>query len=81
MYKEGQAANNIGCIVMDVNSGEVLAMASAPTFYLNSPYDLSAYYDEDQIALMKENDTYFETLNSIWRNFCITDTYEPGSTF
>lgn len=80
-YKEGQAANNIGCIVMDVNSGEVLAMASAPTFDLNSPYDLSAYYDEDQIALMKENDTYFETLNSIWRNFCITDTYEPGSTF
>ena len=80
-YKEGQAANNIGCIVMDVNSGEVLAMASAPTFDLNSPYDLSAYYDEDQITLMKENDTYFETLNSIWRNFCITDTYEPGSTF
>ena len=73
-YKEGQAANNIGCIVMDVNSGEVLAMASAPTFDLNSPYDLSAYYDEDQIALMKENDTYFETLNSIWRTFCITDT-------
>ncbi len=80
-YKEGQAANNIGCIVMDVNSGEVLAMASAPTFDLNSPYDLSAYYDEDQITLMKEDDTYFETLNSIWRNFCITDTYEPGSTF
>ena len=80
-YTEGPAANNIGCIVMDVNSGEVLAMASAPTFNLNNPYDLSAYYSEDQITLMKENETYLETLNEIWRNFCITDTYEPGSTF
>ena len=80
-YTEGPAANNIGCIVMDVNSGEVLAMASAPTFNLNNPYDLSTYYSEDQITLMKENETYLETLNEIWRNFCITDTYEPGSTF
>lgn len=80
-YKEGPCANNVGCIVMEVNTGNILAMASYPVFNLNSPYDLSAYYSEDEIASMKENNTYYDTLNSIWRNFCISDTYEPGSTF
>ncbi|MDD6326495.1 MAG: penicillin-binding protein 2 [Lachnospiraceae bacterium] len=81
-YKDGPAANNIGCIVMDVNSGEILAMASGPkTFNLNKPFDLSAYYSEEEIQTMKESETYYDTLNSIWRNFCISDSYEPGSTF
>ena len=81
-YKEGPAANNIGCIIMDVNTGEILAMASGPeTFNLNTPFDLSAYYTEEEIAAMREADTYYDTLNGIWRNFCISDSYEPGSTF
>ncbi|MGN0386573.1 MAG: penicillin-binding transpeptidase domain-containing protein [Lachnospiraceae bacterium] len=81
-YKEGPAANNIGCIIMDVNTGEILAMASGPeTFNLNTPFDLSAYYTEEEIATMKEEETYYDTLNGIWRNFCISDSYEPGSTF
>lgn len=78
--REGLGAYNIGFIAMNCNNGNVLAMASYPDFDLNNPRDLSAYYSEEQIAQMQEEDTYFETLNALWRNFCISDTYEPGST-
>ncbi len=78
--REGLGATNIGCIVMNPNNGEILAMASYPNFDLNSPKDLSAYYTEEQIQQMQEDDTYYDTLNKLWRNFCISDTYEPGST-
>lgn len=80
-YRTGFGANNVGCIIMEVDTGNILAMASYPIFDLNSPYDLSAYYTEDEINTMKAEDTYYETLNALWRNFCISDTYEPGSTF
>lgn len=78
--REGLGAVNMGMIAMDCRNGNVLAMASYPDFDLNNPRDLSAYYTEEQIAQMQEDDTYFETLNALWRNFCISDTYEPGST-
>ncbi len=77
--REGPGAYNIGCIIMDVHTGEIKAMASYPNFDLNDPYDLSALYTEEQIQEMKDNDSYYETLNGLWRNFCISDTYEPGS--
>jgi stage V sporulation protein D (sporulation-specific penicillin-binding protein) len=54
-------------------------MASYPNYNLNSPYDLSAYYTEEQIQTMKDENVYSETLNSIWKNYCINGTYEPGS--
>lgn len=78
--REGNGANNTGCIVMEVDTGNILAMASYPNFDLNDPYNLSAYYTEGEIAAMKEEDTYYDTLNALWRNYCITDTFEPGST-
>lgn len=82
-YTEGPGARNIGVIMMEVHTGNVLAMASYPNFDLNSPYDLSAYYTQEEIDNMRETDidSYYEALNAIWRNFCISDTYEPGSTF
>ncbi len=80
-YKEGPCANNVGCIVMETNTGNILAMAGYPAFDLNNPYDLSALYTEEEIAALKENDSYYDTLNGIWRNYCISDTYEPGSTY
>ena len=70
----------MGVIVMDCNNGEVKAMASYPNFDLNNPKDLSAYYTEEEIAQMEADETYYDTLNKLWRNFCISDTYEPGST-
>lgn len=78
--REGLGAFDIGVIVMDCNKGEVLAMATYPDFDLNDPKDLSSYYTEDQIAQMEADGTYYDALNALWRNFCISDTYEPGST-
>ena len=79
-YREGLGSTNSGCIVMNPNNGEILAMASYPNFDLNAPKDLSAYYTEEQIQQMQDDETYYDTLNKLWRNFCISDTYEPGST-
>lgn len=78
--REGNGANNLGCIIMEVDTGNILAMASYPNFNCNNPRDLSAYYTEEEINTMKEEETYYDTLNALWRNFCISDTYEPGST-
>ncbi len=66
-------------IVMDPNTGEILAMAQYPTFDLNSPRDLTAYYTDEELEAMSD-DEKMDELNSIWQNFCITYTYEPGST-
>lgn len=78
-YREGLGANNIGCIVMKANTGEIIAMESYPNFDLNSPSDLSQYYSAEDISLMKETGTFQDACDSIWKNFCISDTYEPGS--
>ena len=67
-------------LVMNPNNGEIYAMAQYPTFDLNNPRDLSAFYTEEQLAEMSTDDKMDE-LNKIWQNFCITYTYEPGSTF
>lgn len=75
----GPGADNIGCIIMNPNNGEILAMASYPSYDLSNPKDLSRYYGEDEISEMDEKEQ-LEALNQIWRNFCIQDTYEPGST-
>lgn len=79
-YREGLGSTNTGCIVMNPNTGEILAMASYPNFDLNNPKDLSLYYTEEEIAKMEEEGTTYDVLNKLWRNFCISDTYEPGST-
>lgn len=78
--REGLGANNIGLIIQNCNNGEIKAMAGYPNFDLNNPKDLSAYYTQEEIAQMEADETYYDTLNSLWRNFCISDTYEPGST-
>ena len=73
-------AKNVGVLMMGVNSGEVLAMQSNYSYDLNNPRSLSLWYTEDKIAAM-DNDTYLNALYQVWRNFCISDSYEPGSTF
>ena len=76
----GLGANNLGCIIMDVNNGDILAMASYPNFDLNDPKNVSMYLTEEEIKAMEDEGTYYDYLNKLWRNFCISDTYEPGST-
>lgn len=77
--RDGAGSSNTAVIVMNPNTGEILAMADSSSYDLNNPRDLSSYYTEDQIAAMSEEETY-DALNKIWRNYCITDTFEPGST-
>ena len=73
-------AKNVGVLMMEVNSGEVLAMQSNYSYDLNDPRSLSKWYTEEEIAGM-DNDAYLDALYQVWRNFCISDSYEPGSTF
>lgn len=84
-YKEGpysstEAAENVGVIVMNPNTGAILAMAGSKPFDLNEPRDLSSFYSESQIEAMTDSQQA-EALEGIWRNFCISDSYEPGSVF
>ena len=78
-YRDGLGAYNTGCIIMNPNNGEILAMASYPTFDCNNPYDISALYTEEEIDAMTQEE-YTEIVNQLWQNFCISSTYEPGST-
>ncbi len=77
--RDGDGAKNIGVIVMDPNNGEILAMADYPNYDLSDPWSLDAYYTEKQQKKMSEEDR-LDALNEIWQNFCVTSTYEPGST-
>lgn len=72
-------SKNTAVMIMNPNNGEVLAMASYPNYNLNDPRDLSAYYSEETIKKMEDEGTKVEKLQEIWRNFCVSDSYEPGS--
>ncbi|MCD7836861.1 MAG: penicillin-binding protein 2 [Lachnospiraceae bacterium] len=102
-YHEGNGAENLGCIIMEVDTGNILAMASYPTYDLNSPKDTSSMLgsymyeevtnengyqvlnktdtviDEEVLGEMTEDEIYVN-LNNLWKNYCISSTYEPGST-
>ncbi len=73
-------AKNVGVVMMEVGTGEVLAMQSNYSYDLNNPRDLSKWYSEAEVEAMDDN-AYLEALYQVWRNFCISDSYEPGSTF
>ena len=77
---EGEGSKSTGVIVMNPQNGEILAEASYPNYDLNNPRDLTRYYSKDTIKSMSSNEK-LEKLNELWKNFCVSDTYEPGSTF
>lgn len=102
-FTQGNGAENVGCVMMDVNRGEVLAMASYPTYDLNDVRNADRLlgsrlleevtnangYTEvhkthtiitpEVLAGLSEEQLYLN-LNYLWKNYCITGTYEPGST-
>ena len=68
-------AKSVDIIVMNPQNGEIYAMASAPEFNLNDPYRISG--DLNKMSAKEKS----EKRNAMWRNPCVSDTYEPGSTF
>lgn len=103
--REGNGAENIGCIIMEVNTGKILAMASLPTYDLNDPRNTDAllgshlyeqvdigngYYQvkktntvitQEVLDELEQDETQlYANLNNLWKNYCISSTYEPGST-
>ena len=97
--RTGNGARSVSCIMMDVNSGEILAMASYPNFDLNDVrntdkligsrlYTAEGKLDPEGTVITEENinevladeDVMYQNLYNLWKNYCIQDTYEPGST-
>ncbi len=75
VYTKKQA-DSVSVLVMNPQNGEMLAMVNYPEFNLNDPFTLNYELTEEVSAEEKQN-----LLNQMWRNQCISDTYEPGSTF
>lgn len=69
-------ADNVSVIVMNPSNGEIMAMVNYPEFNLNDPFTLNYELTQEVTAEEKQN-----LLNRMWRNQCVSDTYEPGSTF
>ncbi len=81
-------ADSVYIIAMDPRNGEILAMVNYPEFDLNDPYtlpELTEWKEDGNIAVVDPStltaEQKQEKLNAMWRNGCINDTYEPGSTF
>lgn len=73
---EQKQADHVSILIMNPQNGEIYAMANVPEFNLNEPFVLNYDAGRDMDAAKKQ-----ELLNQMWRNPCINDTYEPGSTF
>ena len=77
--ENGLGSKNTAVLVMDPDTGGILAMAQYPGFDLNNPWDLSAYYTLEELTAMSEQDQ-LNILTQLWKNYAVTNTYEPGST-
>lgn len=74
--REEKQADSVSILVMNPQNGEILAMVNEPEFNLNEPFVLNTEMDTELSEEEKQ-----DALNKMWRNQCINDTYEPGSTF
>ncbi len=83
--EDSQARNRVAGIIMDVNSGDLLAMSTKPDFDLNDPYTMDAVTQAllDAFEGTEEEKKEYRSalLNEIWKNKAVTELYEPGSTF
>lgn len=74
---EEKQAEAVSILLMNPQNGEIYSMVNVPEFDLNEPYELNTGVDADSLS----DEELQEQLNQMWRNRCINDTYEPGSTF
>jgi stage V sporulation protein D (sporulation-specific penicillin-binding protein) len=77
---EETGADSVRCMVMDPETGEILAMAATPSFDPNDPRTPLDEEEQKALAALDPSDQ-LDYLNNMWRNRLIQDTYEPGSTF
>lgn len=75
-----KGAENIAVIIENPNNGEILAMASSGTYDLNDPRDLTGSYTDIEIQQMDDEETR-EALFGMWKNYCVSQNFEPGSTY
>lgn len=73
---EQKQAKSVSIIVMNPENGEIFAMTNEPEYDLNNPYELNS-----DLLISSTGTSKMDLLNNMWRNFCINDTYEPGSIF
>ena len=73
---EQKQAKSVSIIVMNPENGEILAKTNEPEYDLNNPYELNS-----DLLISSTGTSKMDLLNNMWRNFCINDTYEPGSIF
>lgn len=79
-WKEDYNPVNVAAMIADPNTGEILAMVDSENIFdLNNPRDLKGYYTQEEIDAM-DNENYLNSLSQMWRNYCVSDTYEAGST-
>lgn len=74
---EEKQADSVSVLLMNPQNGEIYAMVNVPEFNLNEPFELNTGTDADDLS----DEELQDALNQMWRNGCINDTYEPGSTF
>ena len=79
-FNKDIGSKNTAVLVMNPKNAEILAMTSGEQYDLNNPQDLTPFYKKKQLDRMSEEEK-LEALNRIWRNFVVSDTFEPGSTF
>lgn len=74
---EEKQADSVSILLMNPQNGEIYAMVNVPEFNLNEPFELNTGTDGETLS----DEELQDELNRMWRNGCINDTYEPGSTF
>lgn len=89
----GEGSKNTAVMVMNPQNGEILAEASYPNYDLNNPREFIESYSQEELKAMAEEETEesgkektvddikIELLSALWNNFCVSEVYEPGSTF